>query len=101
MTKQYFAMTKGIKFMHAGQFIDAIAIFNFEKNNCSVMVMPLSCNDEFGESILLVRSGNKWKTESNVQSVSRLTYSQLLNEIDLAINEYQAFHEVDAQRLLS
>ena len=94
-------MTKGIKFTHAGQLIDAIAIFNFEKHTCSVMVMPLTCNDEFGDSILLIRSCNEWKTGSNLKSVSRLTYSKLLIEIDLAISEYEAFHEVAAQRLLS
>ena len=94
-------MTKGIRFMHAGQLIDAIAMFTFEKTNCSVMVMPLTCNDELGDSILLIRSGNRWKTESTLRSVSHLTYFMLVNEIDFAISEYEAFHEVAAQCLLS
>ena len=93
-------MTRIIEFDHTGHLIRAIAIFNFAKDSCSVMVLPIEGKYEFGD-ITLIKTGREWTTESKIKSTHGLTFSKLLHEIDSAITQHEVFTYVDAQRLLS
>ena len=88
-------MTRIIEFDHIGQLIRAVAIFNFAKDGCSVMVLPITGKDDFGD-IVLIRKGQEWLTDSSIKSVFRLTYLKLVNEIDGITSRH-----VDAQKFLS
>jgi hypothetical protein len=76
-------MTKIIEFNHRGEKIRSIAIFNFEKSKCSVMVMPYAHKQELGNAIVITRSNSNWSSEASIAREYRLTYLNILNELDL------------------
>jgi hypothetical protein len=82
-------MTKIIEFNHYGEKIRSIAIFNFEQSNCSVMVMPYVHKEELGNTIVITRNDHDWISETHIAKKYRLTYLNILNELDLMIlNQY-------------
>jgi hypothetical protein len=78
-------MTKIIEFCHRGEKIRSIAIFNFEQARCSVMVMPYAHKDELGNTIVITRNNRDWISEAPIAQAYRLTYLNILNELDLLI----------------
>ena len=79
-------MTRIIQFDHTGQIVRAVAIFNFARDGCNVLVLPIAGKDEFGD-IELTKKGDEWTTDSKIKSVFRLTYLKLLREIDALIKQ--------------
>ena len=82
-----FSMTKIIEFNHRGEKIRSVAIFNFEHAECSVMVMPYIHKDELGNTIVITRKDHDWISEAPIASEYRLTYLNILNELDLLVIE--------------
>jgi hypothetical protein len=82
-------MTKIIEFSHCGERIRSIAVFNFEKSQCSVMVMPYIHKDELGNTIVITRENHNWISESPMAAAYRLTYLNILNELDHLRIEYE------------
>ena len=78
-------MTKIIEFSHCGELIRSIAVFNFEQSQCSVMVMPYAHKNELGNMIVVTRKNHHWISESPMAAAYRLTYLNLLNELDLML----------------
>jgi len=76
-------MTKIFEFSHRGEKIRSVAIFNFESTNCSVMVMPYAHKDELGNTIVITRNNRDWMSEAPIVNEYRLTYLNILNELDL------------------
>lgn len=76
-------MTKIFEFNHRGEKIRSIAIFNFEHAKCSVMVMPYAHKEELGNTIVITRSNRDWISEAPVAQQFRLTYLNILNELDI------------------
>jgi hypothetical protein len=83
-------MTKIIEFTHCGETIRSVAIFNFELSKCSVMVMPYEHKEELGNTIVITRNNQDWVSETPIAKTYRLTYLNILNELDLMIirNQY-------------
>jgi hypothetical protein len=80
-------MTKIIEFNHRGEKIRSVAIFSFEPSQCSVMVMPYIHKDELGNAIVITRKDHNWISEAPVASEYKLTYLNILNELDLLVIE--------------
>jgi len=78
-------MTKIIEFTHSGEKIRSVAIFNFEQSQCSVMVMPYNHKDELGDTIIITRQNRNWMSDAPIAKHFRLTYLNILNELDLLI----------------
>ena len=76
-------MTKIIEFNHRGEKIRSVAIFSFEPSQCSVMVMPYAHKEELGNTIVITRNNQDWVSEAPIASEFRLTYLNILNELDL------------------
>jgi hypothetical protein len=76
-------MTKIIEFNHLGEKIRSVAIFNFEQSKCSVMVMPYAHKEELGNTIVITRNNLDWISEEPIAREFRLTYLNILNELDL------------------
>jgi hypothetical protein len=87
-------MTKIIEFTHCGETIRSVAIFNFEPSQCSVMVMPYLHKDELGNSIVITRKNRNWESEAPVALKHKLTYLNILNELDLLVIQYENFKKV-------
>ena len=87
-------MTKIIEFAHCGEKIRSVAIFNFEQSQCSVMVMPYIHKDELGNSIVITRKNRSWESEAPVALNYKLTYLNILNELDLLVIQYENFKKV-------
>jgi hypothetical protein len=81
-------MTKIIEFSHCGERIRSIVVFNFEKSQCSVMVLPYIHKDELGNTIVITRKNHKWISESPMAAAYRHTYMNILNELDLMLIEH-------------
>jgi len=77
-----FSMTKIFEFNHRGEKIRSVAIFNFEKTKCSVMVMPYAHKEELGKTIVITRDNRNWISEAPIAYNYRLTYLNILNELD-------------------
>ena len=77
------SMTKIFEFNHRGEKIRSIAVFNFEKSQCSVMVMPYMHKDELGNTIIITRNNHNWISEAPITAAYRLTYLNILNELDI------------------
>ena len=84
-------MTKIIEFRHRGEKIRSIVIFNFEQSKCSVMVMPYAYKEELGNTIVITRYNRDWVSESSIVSAYRLTYLNILNELDLLMIQDDGF----------
>lgn len=84
-------MTKIIEFSHCGEKIRSIAIFNFEHPHCSVMVMPYVHKDELGNAIVITRKNHDWETEEPIANVYKVTYLNILNELDPLVIQYENF----------
>ena len=82
-------MTKIIEFSHCGERIRSIAVFNFEQSQCSVMVMPYVHKDELGNSIIITRKNHHWISESPIADAYKLTYLNILNELDITVNQHE------------
>jgi len=80
-------MTKIIEFNHRGEKIRSVAIFSFEHAECSVMVMPYIHKDELGNTIVITRKDHDWISEAPIAREYRLTYLNILNELDLLVIE--------------
>ena len=78
-------MTKIIEFNHCGEKIRSVAIFNFDQSQCSVMLMPYIHKDELGNVIVITRKDYDWISEAPMARKHRLTYLNILNELDLLI----------------
>ncbi|MBV9963297.1 MAG: hypothetical protein JO072_13720 [Parafilimonas sp.] len=78
-------MTKIIEFSHRGETIRSIAIFNFEQSQCSVMVMPYVHKEELGNTIVISRKNRDWISEAPIAREYRITYLNILNELDLVV----------------
>ncbi len=76
-------MTKIFEFNHRGEKIRSIAIFNFEHTQCSVMIMPYAHKEELGTTIVITRNNRNWISEAPIAQQFRLTYLNILNELDL------------------
>ena len=81
-------MTKIIEFSHCGERIRSIAVFNFEQSQCSVMVMPYVHKDELGNAIVITRKNHNWISESPMVDAFKLTYLNILNELDPMVDDY-------------
>ena len=77
------SMTKIFEFNHCGEKIRSIAIFNFEHTKCSVMVMPYAHKEELGNTIVITRSNRNWISEAPIARQFRLTYLNILSELDI------------------
>jgi hypothetical protein len=77
------SMTKIFEFNHRGEKIRSVAIFNFEKSKCSVMVMPYAHKEELGNTIVITRNNCDWISEAPIAQQFRLTYLNILNELDI------------------
>jgi hypothetical protein len=76
-------MTKIFEFNHGGEKIRSVAIFNFEKSKCSVMIMPYIHKEELGSAIVITRDSRNWISEAPIAYEYHLTYLNILNELDL------------------
>ena len=80
--KNQCSMTKIFEFNHRGEKIRSVAIFSFEKSKCSVMVMPYAHKEELGNTIMIIRNNRDWISEAPIVREFRLTYLNILNELD-------------------
>ncbi len=76
-------MTKIFEFNHHGEKIRSVAIFSFEQSKCSVMVMPYAHKEELGSAIVITRDSRDWTSEAPITKQYRLTYLNILNELDI------------------
>ena len=81
-------MTKIIEFTHRGENIRSVAILNFETSQCSVMVMPYAHKEELGSSIVITRKNHHWQSEAPIVDMYRLTYLDILNQLNLLMGQY-------------
>lgn len=77
------SMTKIFEFSHRGEKIRSVAIFSFEHSKCSVMVMPYAHKEELGNAIVITRDNRDWISEAPIAQQFRLTYLNILNELDI------------------
>ena len=80
-------MTKIIEFNHRGEKIRSVAIFSFEHAQCAVMVMPYIHKDELGNAIVIIRKDHDWISDASIAREYRLTYLNILNELDMLVIE--------------
>src|SRR4051794_41104632 len=78
-------MTKIIEFNHCGETIRSVAIFNYEASRYSVMVMPYNHKDELGNMIVITGENHHWVSEASIVKEYRLTYLNILHELDLVV----------------
>ena len=91
------AMTKIFEFSHHGEKIRSVAIFNFEQSKCSVMVMPYAHKEELGNTIVITRNNRDWISEAPIVEACRLTYLNILNELDLMIFQNEHLNNASAK----
>ena len=87
-------MTKIIEFSHCGENIRSIAILNFEQSKCSVMVMPYAHKEELGNTIVITRNNHNWMSEASIVKAYRLTYLNILNELDILVIQHDNFNKM-------
>lgn len=86
-------MTKIIEFSHCGEVIRSVAIFNFDKTQCSVMVMPYAHKEVLGNAIVINRKDHHWVSEAPIVNENRVTYLNILNEINLLVFQNDTLKE--------
>lgn len=82
-------MTEIIEFTHRGEVVRSVAILSFEHSQCSVIVMPYIHKDELGNTIVITRTNQDWISEESIVSRYRITYLNILYQLDLLMLRYK------------
>jgi hypothetical protein len=94
-------MTKIIEFSHCGETIRSVAILNFEESKCSVMLMPYSHKDELGTVLVITGENHYWVSEAPIVHEYRVTYMNILNELDLLVIQHQYLNTVSPELIFN
>ena len=75
-------MTTIIKFQHISKTVTAKIVLTYEEDKKEVSVEFFGCKDELGDKLLIAQIDGKWATDSIIARKFRVTYLDILNEIN-------------------